>query len=259
MLGDDVVYHDVALGDGRREHICARLDLVGYHAVIGAVKAADAADLDDVGAGAADIGAHAVEKVGYVDHVGFFGRVLDDGVAGGQDSRQQDVDRGADGDHVEIDVAAVEVLAVDDDDAVLDRRGGSEGPEALEMLVDGARADVAAAGKGDLGVVVFAKERAQQVVTRADMADVLVIDAGLADVGAVDPVAVAIFAFDADADLFHGVAESMDIADVRDVVDSDSLVGHDGRREYAKGGVFGAAYIYVSDKRVSTLHVILHA
>ena len=58
MLGCDVGDGHAAACRSRRAHICSRLDLVGDDGVADAVHVAYAAHLDNVGARAADIGAH---------------------------------------------------------------------------------------------------------------------------------------------------------------------------------------------------------
>ncbi len=55
-----------------------------------------ALNADDVGAGTADVGAHAVEEVGHVYYVRLLGGVLDDGLALSHDCGHEDIDGGPD-------------------------------------------------------------------------------------------------------------------------------------------------------------------
>ena len=68
----------------------------------------DAAHLDHVGARAGDLRTHGVQEVREVDDVRLLGAVFDDRHAAAQNCRKQDVHRRADGDDIEIDMAAAQ-------------------------------------------------------------------------------------------------------------------------------------------------------
>ena len=138
--------------------------------------------------------AHGVQEVGQVHNVGLLGGVFDDGGALGQRGGQHDVHGGAHGDHVQIDVAPGRRPPLGDGD---DSRSASvtSAPmarEALDMLVDGPDAEVAAAGHGHGGLAEAAQQRAQQVVAGADAAHQVKGRGGGVDMAAVDLHRVAV-------------------------------------------------------------------
>ena len=168
VLGDDVADLDLPAAGGHSRHIGARLDLVGNDGVGAAVELLHAADLDDVGAGALDIGAHGVEEVGHVHDVGLLGHVFHHRQPLGQDGGQHDVDGGAHRDLVQEDVGARQPAALTAsgvDKAALDLHLGPQGLEPLQVLVDGTgAAKVAAAGQRHIRQAEPAQQGPDQVV-----------------------------------------------------------------------------------------------
>ena len=110
MLGDDVVHRHIAVGQGGGQHIGAGFDLVRDDR-IGPAGLEDryAGDPDDIGAGAADIGAHGVEEVGHIDDMRFTRGILDHGHAFGFGSGDHDVDGRADTDDIQENMLALEL------------------------------------------------------------------------------------------------------------------------------------------------------
>ena len=82
---------DLATGDGGRDREGAGLDAVGDDVVGGASQAAPTLDLDDVGRGALDLGAHLLQEVDEVVDLGLAGSRPDGGVAVGQGGREHGV------------------------------------------------------------------------------------------------------------------------------------------------------------------------
>ena len=82
-------------------------------------------DFDDVRTGAADTGAHGVEKVGQVDHVGLLGCVFNDSSALGQDCGNHDVHRRAHRLHIQIDAVAHQTLLGGGNDLAADGLDGA--------------------------------------------------------------------------------------------------------------------------------------
>src|SRR6185312_9893085 len=156
-LGDDgaevswiaAVDVEVAAGDGGGDEEGAGFDAVGVDAVACAVELRDALDLDGARAGAFDLRAHGVEQSGEVGDLGFARAVLEEGFAVGERGGHEEVFGAGDGDLVEDDVRALEAVGAGFEVAVLLGDGGAHGFEALDVEVDGAAADGAAAGHGD--------------------------------------------------------------------------------------------------------------
>ena len=149
MLRRDVLDQNVSAGRRNGGHICSGLDLVRNDRIRDALQMLDAADLDDVGAGAADVRAHRVQEVREVDDVRLARRVLDDRQPLRLHGRQNDVHRRADRDHVEVNVRAAQLLCGDLDHAVVERICAAQRIEALDVLVNRPNAEITPAGQRD--------------------------------------------------------------------------------------------------------------
>ena len=86
---------------------------------------------------------------------------------------------------------ADEMLGLDMDLAVLDRILCTEGGEGLQVLVDGARPQIAAARHGDLPGAEAPQQRAEEVVAGAHLAGQLVRYLGAVKVGRIDFIGTA--------------------------------------------------------------------
>jgi len=142
---------DVAAGQGARHEQRARLDPVGDHRVPHRPQRRDALDADDSRPVALDARAHPAQRVGQVRHLRLPGAVREEGLAVGERGRHHHVLGAGDGRAVEREGRAPEPAArrARRDVAVLELELRAERRQALEVLIDGARADGAAAGQGD--------------------------------------------------------------------------------------------------------------
>ena len=120
--------------------------------------------------------------------MGLLGGVFNDGHTVGQHRRQHDVHGGPHGDHIQIDLSSGQPALgnLRFDDAVDHFDLGSHGDKALDVLVNGAAAQVAAPGHGDLRPAEAAQQSTHQVVAGADFPGQAVGDFPVADAGAVD-------------------------------------------------------------------------
>ena len=143
VLGNDVADLDGPAAGRYGGHIRARLDLVRYDGIGAAGEPLHAPDLDDVRAGSHDVRAHGVQKVGHVHDMGLLGGVFND--------RQHNVDGSAYGHLVQENVGPLHPAAggLRHNKAALGVHLHAQGPEALQVLVNGARAaEVTPAGQG---------------------------------------------------------------------------------------------------------------
>ena len=188
MLGDHVFNQHLAAGGGHRRHVGARLDLVGNDGVDAAAQAVHPADFDHVGAGSHDVGAHGVEEVGQIHHVGLLGGVLNDRHAIGQHGGQHDVHGGPNRYDIQIDLGAQHPpgLGLGMDEAAPHVHVGPHGHKALDVLVNGAAAEVAAARRRHLRRAEPPQQSADEIVGGADFPRQLVRHPGIADMGAVN-------------------------------------------------------------------------
>ena len=190
MLGDHVLDEHVAPGDGGSHHVAAGLDLVRDDGIGAAVHALLAADTDHVGTRAAHIGTHHVQKVGQVHDVGLLGHVLQHGLALGQHGAEHGVHGGAHRHIVKEHMRTLQGAAAHLDHAVLHRIACAQGTEGLQVLVNGAGTQVAAAGHGDLAGAEPAQQSAQEIVACPHLTGQIVRHLGAVDVGGVDLVGI---------------------------------------------------------------------
>ena len=165
MLRDNVFYQHVAVGCGGGDHVGAGLDLIGNNRIVAAVHVFNAADLDRVGARAADVRAHGVEEVCKVNYMRLLGGIFDDGQTLCLDCGKDHVDSSADRGLVKIDGAALKPLGRGVDDSAL-AYGDSRAKQlkALDVAVNRANAEIAAAGHGNLCTVEAAEQRADEII-----------------------------------------------------------------------------------------------
>ena len=124
-----------------------------------------AADADGVRARALDRAAHGVDEVGKVHNMGLFARVDDGGVALRLGGGQHDVDGRAHRGHVQIDLRAVQpVRRFGRNHAAVGGDLRAQRLKALDVLVDGAVADGAAAGVGNLRLAKARQQRAHEII-----------------------------------------------------------------------------------------------
>ena len=166
MAGNDVLYKHLAAGGRRRDHIGPRLYLVGNDGIAAAVELFHAVDLYCIRSRAADVRAHGVEEVCKVNDMRLARRVLDNGAPLGKHRRQNYVHCRADRDLVKIDPCAAQSPSpgVRVDKAVSYVHVRAERSHALDMLVNGTNAEIAAAGHGGLCVAKAAEHRADEVI-----------------------------------------------------------------------------------------------
>ena len=255
MLGDDVLQQQLTAGGGHCGHIGAGLDLVGNDAVGAAGETLHAPDLDGVSAGALDVRAHGVQEVGQIHDVGLLGGVFNGGDAVGQRGGHHDVHGSAHGNNVQIYRGAGEpaIFGGGVDKAALHGHLGTHGGEALDMLVDGADAEVAAAGHGHGGLPKPAQQRAQQVVAGPDAAGQIVGRAGAVDGMAVDFHRVTVQYADAGAQLLQNGEEQGHVADLGDVLDAADAVHQQSGGDDGDGGVFRAADGHFAKQRTAAV------
>ncbi len=130
------------------------------------------------------------------------------------------------------------------DVAVILRDLRAETFESLDVQVDGAGANGAAAGKRDAGVSAAGDERAEDQRGGAHGLDEFVggfrgVELGAVDGGAVLGASVA--EFDLGAHRGEKVARGLDVADLGNVFEDDGLVGEERGGHAGERGIFCAA------------------
>ncbi len=235
------VEFEVAAADGGGAGVGAGFDAVGDDAVGGGVEGFDSLDGEAVGAEAGDLGAHGVEAGGEVGDFGFAGGVGDGGGAVGEGGGHQEVFGGADGGEWQDNGGAVEAAADGGVHvAAFEQDFGAHLLEALEVEVDRAGADGAAAGEGDLGFAAAGEEGAEDQDGGAHLADDVVGRLGVGDRAAEAEGAVA-GGFGGDAVAGEQGGHGFDVGEFGDVGQAEAFLGEEAGGEQREGGVFGAA------------------
>ena len=205
-------------------------------------------DLDGVGAGSADVRAHGVEEVCQVHDVGLPGGVFNDGTALGQSGRKDDVHGCAHGHLVQVDPRAAEpaVSGVGVDKAVFHIYVRAKGGHALDMLLDGPHAEVAAAGHGGLGAAEAAKHCADEIIGSPDLAGQVKGYVLIMYVRTVDLDGGSIDKADLCAHMGQDGQKHVGVADLRDVFNAADAVDHKCCGDDGHGRVFRAADLHLT-------------
>ena len=188
------------------------------------------------------------------------GGVFNGGGTLSQSGGHHDVHGGTHGDNIQIHRRAHEtaVFGGGVDKAALHGHLGAHGGEALDMLVNGADAEVAAAGHGHGGLTEAAQQSAQQVIAGADTAGQIIGRAGAVDGVTVDLHRVAVQDADAGAQLLQNGEEQGHVADLGDVLNAAGAVHQQGGGNNGDGGVLCAADGHFAKQRMAAMdHVFV--
>ena len=234
-----VLQGQVALGDAGRHEVRAGLDAVRHDAVGRAVQALHALDAHHARAVAGDLRPAAVQELRQVLDLGLAGRVLQHRLALGQGGGHDEVLGAAHGREVELDVRALQAIAVADDVAALQLEDRAHLLQALQMHVHGPGADGAAAGQGHAGAAQAGQERPQAQDRGAHGADQVVGGLGLEVAGL--EIDLPFRVFGRAAQKLQQLQGGADVAQVRHVGQAHLAVDEDGGQQDGQGGVLGAA------------------
>ena len=191
------------------------------------------AHLDHIGAGTAHVGTAHVQEVGQVHHMGLLGAVFQNGLALCHHSGEHAVHGSAHTDLIKEDVCAVELLGTHRDHAVVHAVLGTQGTEHLEVLVDGAGAQVAAAGHGHLRPAKAGQQSAQEVVAGTHLTGQIVRHVGAGQMGGVDLVGVAVEHLDLRAQGAQDLQAHRHVTDIRQIFDHTDIRRQNGSRQNA--------------------------
>ena len=125
------------------------------------------------------------------------------------------------------------------------------------MLVNGTAADVASARKRYLGLLVFAKQSAQQIIGSSDLLDILIVHVQRVNGGAVDLHSVAILAVYPRTNAFDGLKQDVGISYIRYIFNQYGLICHNCCCQNGKCGILGTADLYFADQGVAAFNYVL--
>jgi len=172
--------------------------------------------------------------------MGLLGTVFQNGLTLGHDSGEHTVHGSAHAHLIKEDMSAVQLVGVDGDHAVVHTVLCAQSAEHLQVLVDGAGAEVAAAGHGHLGLAEAGQQCAEEIVAGAHLAGQVVGDVGAGQMGGVDLVGVLVQHPDLCAQHAEDLEAHRHIADVRQVLDDADVRCQNGSGQDAHSRIFRA-------------------
>lgn len=176
VLCGHILDGDVSAGDGGGDGEGGGFDAVGDHGMDGGLQSGDAVNFDGAGGGEMDFCARVTEEGGEFRDFGFLCGVLNAGGTMCKGGCGEDVAGAGDGwagGTGEIDVGAVKFGGGGMNAAIGDAELCAECSESLEVEVNGAWTDAAAAGEGDCGFAVACEEWSEEADACAHAADKL--------------------------------------------------------------------------------------
>ena len=215
-----------------------------------AVQLADALDLDQARAGAADLGAHPDQAVGQGDDLRLGGGVLDDRLALGKAGRHQQVLGPGVARVVEIEALTDQAVGPQPVLIALLLDVGAHGREALDVDVDRPPADRAAAGRRRDRSAGAGQQRADDQERGAHGLSELVGDLVRGQVAGpeADPV-LGLVEVDRGAELAQDRQHLAHVLDDRQVVDDALFAGQERGRHDRQGGVLRPGHMHVAIER----------
>ncbi len=206
--------------------------------------------MEGIGADAADVGAHGREAVSEIDDLRLARGVDDFRFPARQRRRHHEILGGTDRNIGEYDAAADQSLRrLGKDIAVMQLDLGTQLSQALEVQIDRARADGAAARQRDLGLAATRHERSQHQHRRAHLAYEIVGGSGVDDAGGLKSHAARgrrrtssrFRDRDGRAQLAQQAGHRRDIHEVRHIGEMQRFRRQQRRRHQRQGCILGAA------------------
>ncbi len=229
------------------------LDAVGHDRVRRAGQARHAFDRDAVRPRAVDVRPHRSQAAREVDDLRLARGVLEDRGAVGKGCRHHQVLGPRDRDHVEDETHAGEPLRARTHIAVLEIDLGAHRHESLDVLVDGAQPDRAAARKRHPRLAAARDQRAERQDRRPHRLHELVGRERPVDGAGVELDGAGIAGVDADAHLREQPLHRPHVVEPRDVGEDERLVAKERRAQERQRGVLGARDADFAAERVAAV------
>ena len=262
MFGNDILYRYAAAGSCHGSHVGAGFDLIGNDGISAAHQALYAADLDHIGTGAHNIGAHGIEEVGQIYDMRLLGGVFNNGLTLSQGCSDHNIHGGSHRDHIQIDVGALQAfICVGIDDRIAAAfHLGAQRLKALDMLVNGTdTAKVAAAGHSDLGLAEATQIRTQQIIGCAHLTVALTGGRAVMHTAAIQLYGIFSHHTNTYAQFPQDLQLDHNITNHGDVFNAHHTVHQNGGGDDCNGGVFRATDIYFTKQRFSAVnHIFFH-
>ena len=233
MLGGNILHQHIPARSRSSHHVAAGFDLIRNDAVGAAVHLFHTAHLDDIGACTAHIRTAHIQEVCQIHHMGLLGTVFQNGLALGHDSGEHTVHGSAHTDLIKEDMRTVQLLGTHRDHAIIHAVLSAQRTEHLQMLIDGAGAQIAAAGHGHLCLAKAGQQCAQKIIAGTHLTGQIVRDVGPGKVGGVDLIGVAVQHSDLCAQNAEDLQAHRHITDIRQVLDHADIRCQNGCRQDA--------------------------
>ena len=179
--------------------------------------------------------------------MGLLGAVFQNGLALGHDRREHTIHGSAHADLIKEDMGTGQLLlGAHGDHAVIHAVLCAQCTEHLQVLVDGAGAQIAAAGHGHLCLAEAGKQRAKEVVAGAHLAGQVVRHIGSDQMPRIDLVGVAVEHLHLCTKGAQDLEADRHIADIRQIFDHADIRCQNGGRQNAHSRIFCAGNSHFS-------------
>ena len=186
------------------------------------------------------------------------GGVFDDREPIGQSGGQHHVHGGAHGDHVQVDVAALEpsVGHLGAHKAVFHFHVRPQGPQTLQVLVDGSAAEVTAAGQRHFCLAKTPQKRAKQVIAGTDFTPGLIGHRAVMDGGAVHLHRRTVDGAHVGPQFLEDIEHQGHIADLRQVANAAHAIDQQSSGNDTDSGILGPADLDFAIQRSTAVNEI---
>ena len=144
-------------------------------------------------------------------------------------------------------MAAAKMLRMGLDQSMLDLHLRTQGTESLDVLVNGTTADITAAGKCHLRMLIFSQKSTDQIIGSSDLLDIFIFYYQFTDIGCVESHLMAIGALYDHTNVLHSAQKYVRVSYIRHIFYINSLIRHYGSSKNRKCRILSTSYFYFSD------------
>ncbi len=257
MLGNDIFYHDITLCRSGCKHKGPRLNLIRNNRVLCLVKLLHTADTNNIRTCTFDIGSHTVQEIRNVYDMWLPRAVLNNRISIRHRSRHHDIDRRPHRNGVKENMTAVQMICLCNNKSVPDRNLGAKRLKAFQVKVDRSAADVTSSRKRNLRLFVFAEQRANQIIGRADFFDIFIFNADFSDMLAVQQSCMPRNAIHLHTDTLHRFKKDVDVTNIGKIFNQYRIIRHNSSCKNTERRILCSANFHFTNQRIATPDNIL--
>ena len=161
MLGNDILYCYITLGNRCSKHKCTCFDLIRDNGIFCGMKLRNTGNSHYVCTRSLDISTHRVQEIRYIYYMWLLGCILDYSLALCQHRSQHNINRSTYRYRIQINMCTCKLLGICNDQSMLNLHLCAQSLKALNMQVNLTAADIASARKCYFCMFVFAKQSPQ--------------------------------------------------------------------------------------------------